>query len=99
MSRYYDRAGNSITVEQWLPLFSDEPYKRVALDDAAGYSISTVWLGLDHQFGDGPPHIFETMLFGDGDRNNDCYRYSSEAAALAGHERLVDELRGALHHA
>ena len=26
--------------------------------------ISTVFLGLDHAFGDGPPMLFETMVFG-----------------------------------
>jgi hypothetical protein len=28
-----------------------------------GEKLSTVWLGLDHSFGTGPPLIFETMLF------------------------------------
>lgn len=27
------------------------------------YWVSTVFLGLNHNFGDGPPHIFETMVF------------------------------------
>lgn len=27
------------------------------------YRISTVWLGLDYQYGNGPPLIFETMVF------------------------------------
>lgn len=26
--------------------------------------ISTVFLGIDHQWGDGPPLIYETMVFG-----------------------------------
>lgn len=26
--------------------------------------VSTVFLGLDHSFGDGPPLLFETMIFG-----------------------------------
>ena len=26
--------------------------------------ISTVFLGIDHAFGDGPPMLFETMVFG-----------------------------------
>jgi hypothetical protein len=27
------------------------------------WCVSTVFLGLDHQFGDGPPILFETMIF------------------------------------
>ena len=27
--------------------------------------VSTVFLGLDHQFGEGPPLLFETMAFED----------------------------------
>lgn len=56
---------------QWAKLFENYPdYRRVAetiLED--GTRISTVWLGLDHDFSgplDGPnPHpiIFETMVF------------------------------------
>lgn len=26
--------------------------------------VSTLFLGLDHSFGDGPPLLFETMIFG-----------------------------------
>jgi len=55
-----------------------------------GRWVSTVWLGLDHSFGSGPPLIFETMVFQNrsdmGDL--DCERYSTEAEAIAGHERM-----------
>jgi uncharacterized protein (DUF1684 family) len=61
---YYDRQGRPMTTEQWCERLADESYKRIAettLFD--GTWISTVWLGLDHGFGDGPPLIFETMVF------------------------------------
>ncbi len=29
-----------------------------------GVRVSTVFLGINHQFGDGPPLLFETMIFG-----------------------------------
>jgi hypothetical protein len=50
--------------------------------------ISTVFLGLDHQWGDGPPLIFETMVFG-GRFDQSQERYPTEEAALAGHARWV----------
>ena len=39
--------------------------RQVAVDDVGAVHVSTVFLGLDHRwFGDGPPLLFETMIFG-----------------------------------
>lgn len=52
--------------------------------------VSTVWLGLNHNWGFGPPLIFESMLFGpNGYGDLDINRYSTETEAKAGHERMV----------
>ena len=54
--------------------------------------ISTVFLGLDHSFGsEGPPVLWETMVF-DKDRRNggDERRYTSREAALQGHHDMVE---------
>jgi hypothetical protein len=48
--------------------------------------VSTVFLGIDHQFGDGPPLLWETLCPDDY-----IERYSSEEDARAGHARLVIE--------
>ena len=37
---------------------------HVAQDVIGDQRISTVFLGLDHSFGSGPPLLFETMIFG-----------------------------------
>lgn len=87
MSEYYDRSGKPITLEEWRD--SDRAARRVALDKVGEYEVSTVWLGLDHQFGGGPPLIFETMIFGSGPLDNEMRRYSTEAEALAGHAEMV----------
>mgnify|MGYP001584230827 CR=1 FL=1 len=97
MERYYDRNGDPITdTLEWARLLEDITYQRVeetTLPD--GTWISTVWLGLNHNYGDGPPLIFETVVFpkkGDfNDRDQD--RYSTEAEAIAGHERMVEKYR------
>jgi hypothetical protein len=94
MSNYYDRQGNRMTLRQWARSFEKRPDRRVAettLPD--GTWISTVWLGLDHSFGSGPPLIFETMVFPSQDdmRDQDCDRYSTEAEALDGHARMVEK--------
>lgn len=61
---YYDRQGNPIGIGDWALIFEGgEGERRVAEDQVGPFWVSTVWLGLDHQYGDGPPLIFETMVF------------------------------------
>lgn len=85
---YYNRRGERITHDEWV----SAPDNRVAWDMVGGVRISTAWLGLDHQFGGGPPLIFETMLFGKAfDFQGE--RYSTEAEALAGHAEWVATVR------
>jgi hypothetical protein len=50
--------------------------------------VSTVFLGIDHQFGDGPPLLFETMVFG-GRLGDEVWRYSTWDEAVAGHHEAV----------
>lgn len=102
MSRYYDRQGNPLPdphvdmeawIREWASLFEDEDYRRVALTEIGDVRISTVWLGIDHNFwGQGPPLIFETMVFG-GPLDEEQERYSTEAQALAGHDQMVAKVR------
>lgn len=56
--------------------------------------VSTIFLGLNHNFGDGPPLLYETMVFRGADGGDDCERYSTRAEAIAGHERMVERLIG-----
>lgn len=56
--------------------------------------VSTVFLGLDHGWGKGPPIVFETMVFNRGKddmdwKSDDCWRYSSWDDALSGHNTAV----------
>jgi len=50
-------------------------------------------MGLDHQYGEGPPLIFETMVFPSKDDMGelDMSRYSTEADAIAGHAAMVEK--------
>lgn len=40
-----------------------EHRKHVAKTTVGEHWVSTVFLGLDHQWGDGPPLLYETMVF------------------------------------
>jgi hypothetical protein len=99
---YYDRAGVPIGLGDWVCLFEDFDYRVVGHTMVGTHNVSTVWLGLNHGI-DGPPLIFETMVFNEAsDRTVTAFgielpdtewdlqdRYSTEADALAGHERIV----------
>lgn len=51
--------------------------------------ISTVFMGLDHRFfGNGPPLLFETMIFG-GEHADLMQRYSTWDQAEQGHINAV----------
>jgi hypothetical protein len=56
-----------------------------------GTWVSTVWLGIDYNFGTGPPLIFETMVFHSKDTLSelDLDRYATLAEAEAGHIAMV----------
>lgn len=46
----------------------------LARDNGTNADISTVYLGSDHRWDEPHPILWETMVFCDGDDNNDCLR-------------------------
>lgn len=94
-SIYYDWDGHPIQLRQWVELMEVGLDRHVADDMVGLVRVSTVWLGLNHNWsGSGPPLIFETMVFG-GVHDEDQWRYPSQAAALAGHDQVVTMVREA----
>lgn len=82
-------------VKTWGKWFASED-RRVAFTDMGPCNVSTVFLGLDHSFGFGPPLLFETMVFFSADMDEVdemMERYSTWDEAEAGHNKMVDELR------
>lgn len=53
--------------------------------------VSTVFLGLDHRFGEGPPLLFETMVFG-GPLDGEMDRYETWEDAVEGHKTMADRV-------
>lgn len=75
--------------------------RRVARTDIPGLGyISTVFLGLDHRFGDGGrPVLFETMSF-IGEEHEDYFnRYCTWDEAEAGHAEIVRRIIRDREHA
>lgn len=90
MSEYYDRKGQPIGMMEWSASLKQN--RTVEFYESPQGNVSTVWLGLNHQWGDGPPLIFETMVFG-GALDQECYRYSTEEEAKAGHAAMVQRVK------
>jgi len=100
--QYFDRQGNQITLRQWLELYEGDREKReetvrVAWTAVGDVHISTVWLGLDHNYErihhpELPPLIYETMIFG-GEMSQEPFRWATEQEAREGHEIAVAAVR------
>jgi hypothetical protein len=73
---------------EWGRFYEEVSNRRVAETKRGDVRVSTVFLGLDHSFGDGPPLIFETMIFG-GEHDEWIDRCSTYDEAEAMHERAV----------
>ena len=96
LPRWYrlDESGNPVrcTSLDQIPHLLDYASRRVGIDVVDGVEISTVFLCMDHRIGEGPPLLYETMIFG-GPLDQEQERYSTRAEAEAGHKRWVEAVR------
>lgn len=74
------------TLEEGINFFERREDRRVARDEKHGIIVSTVFLCVDHSWDDGPPYLFETMIFG-GDNDGYQERCSTWNEAVAMHKR------------
>lgn len=88
---------DTLVWSKWLAAATVEGRRHIGDDTVGPYRVSTVFLGLDHSYGEGPPVLWETMIFGMPQKiSGKLYRkelfqkrYCSKAGALAGHARAV----------
>ncbi len=75
----------------WAMWFEKAENRFVDKTEIGGEMIvSTVFLGLDHNFGDGPPLLWETMVFG-GELDREMNRCSgSREQAEAMHRDMIE---------
>jgi hypothetical protein len=94
MKYILDDNGNAVIepdLMKWAKWF--ETAKRSLSDETFAESrVSTVFLGLDHAFGGGPPMLWETMVFG-GPLDHSQERYTTREAALKGHSSMVERVK------
>lgn len=96
MSEYYKLTSDHKTVPcdmmEWAASFKDHEHWIVGKDTIDGVLISTVFLGMDHNWGGGYPLLFETMIFG-GERDQYQERCSTWDEAVKMHEAAVRLVR------
>lgn len=91
----YDRDGSPISFAKWAWILEYHPERKIVQHDhlTDDQLVSTVWLGHDLGFGEGPPVIFETMVFGVDGWEDFQDRYRTEAEAQAGHDRVLADIK------
>lgn len=74
---------------EFAEMFNNPGERVLEQVDINGITVSTVFLGLDHRFSDdGPPILFETMIFG-GEHDQYQERYCTWDEAMEGHKRAL----------
>jgi hypothetical protein len=90
-SNYYILDGRTpvaVDVLTWGEWY-EKADRRVAFDRLGAVEISTVFLGIDHNFrATGPPVLFETMVFG-GPLDGESFRYVAYEEAEVGHTAML----------
>lgn len=67
--------------------------RHVARTEQNGILVSTVFLGLDHNFNpEGPPILFETMVFGHKEHDGLQWRYATYSNAVNGHREICEKV-------
>ena len=76
------------SINEWLK-WNRTSNRRVALNEIDDITISTVFLGIDHNYNtNGLPILFETMIFG-GSHDEECFRCSTLEEAKEYHKRAI----------
>ena len=79
---------------KWAKCFETAD-RKVAETEIDKLRVSTVFLGLNHNFGEGPPILWETMVF--GPVQDACYCYTRRCAgtreqAEAMHQDVITQV-------
>jgi hypothetical protein len=90
MLGYYILIGREVVAEpdqaRWASFLESD--RSIARTGNENITVSTVFLGLDHNFsGRGPPLVFETMILG-GPHDGAQRRYATYDEAEAGHRDM-----------
>lgn len=79
----------------WAEFYENDKNRVVTQTTTEHFFVSTVFLGLDHNFSGGAPITFETMIFKSNDSEIDFHdeyqeRYATWEEAEAGHSVAIN---------
>lgn len=97
---YFDRQGQPMTLRQWVTGIETDEYRFLKRTRVGESMIVTAWNGVNDGWPDPEAQIFGTIeIRGQGENvtYHDEETDSTEAAALATHDRRVEELRKELN--
>jgi hypothetical protein len=95
MSDHYileDKTVKAVDLMTWATWY-ETAERRVKRETIGNSDVSTVFLGIDHAFGDEPPQLFETLVFG-GPLADEMTRCATYEEAEAMHKVMCDRVRG-----
>ena len=99
----YDKYGQTLSTEDCGLLLGNREYAVIEKTAVGPYQVSTVWMGLDHSWGTGPPLIFETMVFIKPEKGEEAAlpidtqrRYPTLKDAIDGHAKTIVEVQEAI---
>jgi hypothetical protein len=85
-----------VSMHEWARWFENTDNRRINSTTIGKVFISTVFMGIDHDFsGHGPPLLFETMVFG-GPLDGEITRCAFYKQAQRQHTEMVAEVNMAL---
>ena len=82
---------------EWFSADNFSDNRRVGLDYIGSFRVSTVFLGIDHGFGDDTHVLFETTVF--KDINSDLFhkRYKTWDDSVEGHAKTIESIANSLN--
>lgn len=86
----------SVSMREWS-IYFNKPDRLLWNTTVGDSKVSTVFLGIDHSFGSGPPLLFETLVMG-GPLTDDMERYTTYDQARIGHITMVSQCVAAERH-
>jgi len=82
-----------VDMMEWAKWFETAERHVAKTEISKEVNVSTVFLGLDHNYGGGTPILFETMILG-GEHDEYQERYATYEEAEAGHIVAVEMCGG-----
>jgi hypothetical protein len=98
LQRYVlDDDGNPVREDdaaEWKEFMKDVARRRVATDEAGKWTVTTLFMGIDHNLvGAGPPLLWKTSVVGPQPWGGFSCWYSSRWKAVSQHDQVAEAVR------